>query len=80
MPSRAPQSKLLLARVSSYHAPFAEQEQPFGVSIESKLDERIIDLSRICATLNLSEITNGGSKTSELYLSRATMLNFMDDK
>jgi hypothetical protein len=78
MPSRAPQSKLLLARVSSYHAPLTEQDRSFGVSIDSKLDERIADLSRLCATLNLSEITNGGSKTSWLYLSRATMLNFVD--
>ena len=62
MPSRAPQSKLLLARLSSYHAPFAEHEQPFGVSTDSKLDELIVDLSRLCATLNLSEITNGGSQ------------------
>lgn len=44
LPSRAPQSKLLLASVSSYHALFADQEQSFGVSIDSKQDERVVDL------------------------------------
>ena len=41
----------------------------FGVSIDSKLDERVVDLNRMSATLNLSEITNGGSKTLEFSFS-----------
>lgn len=55
---------------SSYHASLMEGERLFGVSIDSELDERIVDLNGTSATLNLSEITNGGSKTSELSLSR----------
>lgn len=40
-----------------------EGERVFSVSIDSKQDERIVDLDGMSATLNLSEITNGGSKT-----------------
>lgn len=47
-----------------------EEERLFGVSNDSELDERIVDLDGTSATLNLSEITNGGSKTLELSLSR----------
>lgn len=59
-----------LSRVSSYHALTMEGEHVFGVSIDSNLDERVVDLNGMSATLNLSEITNGGSKTLEFSSSK----------
>ena len=59
-----------ISRVSSYHASIMKEEHVFGVSIDSKLDERVVDLNRMSATLNLSEITNGGSKTLEFSSSK----------
>lgn len=47
-----------------------EGEHVFGVSIDSKVDERVVDLNGMSATLNLSEITNGGSKTLEFSFSK----------
>lgn len=56
VPSRAPQSKLWSAEFPPITRRPGMESGQFGVSIASKLDERIADLDGMIATLNLSEV------------------------